>query len=260
MTELSVIIPAYNEEARLPRTLESVHSFLAKRERSFEIIVVDDGSLDHTVDEVETFAATHEHVKLISYAPNKGKGHAVRVGMLAAAGTHIIFNDADGSSPIEEIEKLEGSLECGYDIAIGSRAKPDNSRKVDALAYRKYIGNTFNLIVQSLVLPGIHDTQCGFKMFRQDVARDIFSVAQMDGFAFDVEILYIAKIRRYTVDEIAINWSNVEGSKVNVFVDSPKMLIGLLKVAFDAWAGRYRPVTKLKQQVERDRANLGRNR
>ncbi len=260
MTELSVIIPAYNEETRLPRTLESVHSYLTKRGRSFEIIVVDDGSLDHTVDEVETFAETHEHVRVLSYAPNKGKGHAVRIGMLAASGSVIIFNDADGSSPIEEIEKLEHSIDCGFDIAIGSRAKPDKTRKVDALTYRKYIGNTFNLIVQSLVLPGIHDTQCGFKMFRHAVARDIFSVAQMDGFAFDVEVLYIAKIRHYRVDEIAINWSNVEGSKVNVFVDSPKMFIGLLKVAFGAWAGRYRRVTAVKQNVERDRAKLGRNR
>lgn len=242
MLEISVVIPAYNEELRLPATLSSVHAYLAEREtRSFEILVVDDGSSDATVAAVEDFARSHENVRLVSYKPNRGKGYAVRTGMLAAEGELIIFNDADGSSPIEEIEKLIASIEKkGSDIAIGSRAKPDESRFVDALAYRKYLGNSFNLIVRSLVLPGIYDTQCGFKMFKKAVARDIFSVATMDGFAFDVEILYIARLRKYVIDEVPINWANVEGSKVNVFTDSPRMFLQVLKVAVGAWTGRYR--------------------
>jgi dolichyl-phosphate beta-glucosyltransferase len=240
MTELSVIIPAYNEEARLPRTLDSVYTYLSKRGRDFEIIVVDDGSIDHTVQEVETFAETHENVRVLQYAPNQGKGYAVRTGMLAARGELVLFNDADGASPIEEIEKLERSIADGADIAIGSRAKPDESRHVEALAYRKHIGNTFNLLVRTLVLPGYYDTQCGFKMFRHKVAQDIFSVAHMNGFAFDVELLYIAKIRHYRVDEIPINWTNIDGSKVNVLVDSPKMLVEMLKVAVGSWFGKYR--------------------
>lgn len=243
MPEISVVIPAYNEELRLPATLSSVHSYmseLADKERSFEILVVDDGSSDATVKAVEDFAGTHANVRVVSYKPNRGKGYAVRTGMLAAEGDLIIFNDADGSSPIEEIEKLIASIEKGSDIAIGSRAKPDESRFVDALAYRKYLGNSFNLIVRSLVLPGIYDTQCGFKMFKKAVARDIFSVATMDGFAFDVEILYIARLRKYTIDEVPINWANVEGSKVNVFTDSPRMFLQVLKVAMGAWTGRYK--------------------
>ncbi len=237
-----MIIPAFNEEARLPRTLDSVYTYLSKRGTAFEIIVVDDGSTDHTVDEVETFAETHPNVRVIQYAPNQGKGYAVRTGMLAARGANVLFNDADGASPIEEIVKLEKSIADGADIAIGSRAKPDQTRKVEALVYRKYIGNTFNLLVRGLVLPGYHDTQCGFKMFRHKVAQDIFSVSAMNGFAFDVELLYIARLRHYKVDEIAINWTNIDGSKVNVLTDSPKMLVELLKVAVGAWFGKYRPL------------------
>jgi len=240
MTELSVIIPAYNEEARLPRTLESVYNFLTKRGTSFEIIVVDDGSADHTVDEVESFAQGRENVRVISYAPNQGKGHAVRTGMLAAKGQLCIFDDADGASPIEEIVKLEARIADGADVAIGSRAKPDETRHVEALLYRKYIGNTFNLLVQSLVLPGIHDTQCGFKMFKHKVAQDVFSVTTMNGYAFDVEVLYVSKLRHYRVDEVPINWTNVDGSKVNVLTDSPKMLVELVKVAAGAWFGKYK--------------------
>ncbi len=242
-----MIIPAYNEEARLPRTLDSVYTYLSKRGSAFEIIVVDDGSVDHTVQEVETFADTHPNVKVMQYAPNQGKGYAVRTGMLAARGELVLFNDADGASPIEEIEKLERAIANGADIAIGSRAKPDDSRVVEALTYRKYIGNTFNLLVRSLVLPGYYDTQCGFKMFRHKVAQDIFSVASMNGFAFDVELLYIAKIRNYKVDEIAINWTNIDGSKVNVLVDSPKMLVEMLKVAVGSWFGKYRPLALPKE-------------
>lgn len=240
MLELSVIIPAFNEESRLPKTLDSVYGFLSGRGRSFEIVVVDDGSHDNTADVVIEYSKNHPEVRLLSYQPNKGKGHAVRVGMLAGKGDLLLIDDADGSSPIEEVERLEDAIANGADIAIGSRAKPDPSRKVDALVHRKFIGNTFNAIVQSLVLPGFYDTQCGFKMFKRQVARDIFGVNRIDGFGFDVEVLYIAKIRGYKTEEIAINWANMEGSKVNVLVDSPKMFLEVIKVACSAWFGMYK--------------------
>lgn len=241
MPELSVIIPAYNEESRLPKTLDSVHGFLSGRGRSFEILVVDDGSHDNTAEIVSQYGKSRPEVRVISYQPNKGKGHAVRIGMLAAKGDLLLIDDADGSSPISEIERLEAAIAGGADIAIGSRAKPDESRKVDALAHRKFIGNTFNAIVQSLLLPGLYDTQCGFKLFKRQVARDIFSVNRIDGFGFDVEVLYIAKTRGYKTEEIAINWANMEGSKVNVLVDSPKMFLEVSKVAVSSWFGAYRP-------------------
>jgi dolichyl-phosphate beta-glucosyltransferase len=243
MIELSVIIPAYNEESRLPRTLDSVYQFLSKRGRSFEIVVVDDGSMDRTSDVVITYAKDHPEVRVIQYQPNRGKGFAVRTGILAARGEAMLIDDADGSSPIEEVERLEEALRGGADIAIGSRAKPDPSRKVEALLHRKFIGNTFNAIVQSLLLPGFYDTQCGFKLFKRAAARDIFSVNRIDGFGFDVEVLYIARMRSYKTEELAINWANMEGSKVNVLVDSPKMFLEVLKVTLSAWFGLYKKKT-----------------
>lgn len=241
MPQLSIVIPAFNEENRLPATLDSVSQFLTEQGKSFEIVVVDDGSHDGTADVVQAYSQKNPQVRLVSYQPNRGKGFAVRTGMLAARGDLLLMNDADGSSPIEEMIRLEDAIAGGADIAFGSRAKPDPTRKVQAQAHRKFIGNTFNFIVQSLLLPGFYDTQCGFKMFRRAVARDIFSVNRINGFGFDVEILFIGRKRGYKISEVAINWSNVEGSKVNVLVDSPKMFLEVLKVTFASWLGMYKP-------------------
>ena len=259
MLELSVVIPAYNEEKRLPSTLESVHAYLTETGRDFEIIVVNDGSKDKTCAVVEEFATHHDGVRLLTYETNKGKGHAVRIGMLAANGQKVLFNDADGASPIEEVVKLEKAVAEGASVAIGSRAKPDESRKVAALAHRKFIGNSFNTIVKTLVLDGIYDTQCGFKMFTNEAAQNIFSVAQEDGFAFDVELLYIAKVRGYKTTEVAINWSNVEGSKINVVVDSMKMFGELLRISLRSKLGKYKasnaPITRPPlKQIHRENA------
>ncbi|HEY9712140.1 MAG TPA: dolichyl-phosphate beta-glucosyltransferase [Chroococcales cyanobacterium] len=244
MPEVSIVIPAYNEESRLLKTLESVHQCLSAREADFEIVVVDDGSTDTTVNLVDQFAMHHDGVRLISYSPNQGKGHAVRTGIRAAKGDLILIDDADGSAPIAELSRLEDAISAGADIAIGSRNMPDQNRVINALAYRKYIGNTFNIIVQSLLLPGVRDTQCGFKLFKWQVAQDIFSVAAQNGFAFDVEILYIAKIRGYKISEIAIDWSNVEGSKVNLVIDSLKMLLEVLKIRITALIGGYKKLER----------------
>ncbi|MBA4078035.1 MAG: glycosyl transferase family 2 [Cyanobacteria bacterium PR.023] len=238
--QVSVIIPAYNEDRRLPITLTAVYRYLYQSGLSFEIIVVDDGSYDDTAAYVEEFAQQYPGVRLLSYAPNRGKGYAVRTGMLAARGDYLLMNDADGSSPIEEMQKLLVKGEEGFDVVIGSRATGDPEAVIKALPHRKYIGNTFNLIVQKLILPGIKDTQCGFKLFRRQAAHDIFSVSRLNGYAFDVEILYIARLRDYKIAEIAINWANVEGSKVNVLTDSPRMLAEVLRITFSAWFGGYR--------------------
>ncbi len=240
MPQLSVIIPAYNEQRRLPATLESVHGYLTQRNLTFEILIVDDGSHDDTAEVVEMFAVAHSGVRLLSYQPNQGKGHAVRTGILSAKGDLMLIDDADGSSPIEELERLERGITSGADLVIGSRAKSDESRQVQALAYRKWIGNTFNFLVQRLLLPGIYDTQCGFKLFKAEAAREIFAVAQIDGFGFDVEILHIARVRGYKIAEVGINWHNVEGSKVNVFADSPKMFLDVLQVVLRSLFGRYK--------------------
>lgn len=223
MPQISVVIPAYNEERRLPSTLESVHAYLTENYGEFEIVVVDDGSMDKTIDIVETFAKHHPGIRLISYSPNQGKGYAIRTGVLQAHGDLILIDDADGSSPIGEVKLLQDAILNGSDIAIGSRNKPDSDRVVVAEAHRKYIGNTFNMIVQTLLLPGIYDTQCGFKLFKKKAAHDVFRVSLQGGFAFDVEILYIARIQNYKITEVGINWNNVAGSKVNVLMDSAAM-------------------------------------
>lgn len=242
MTEISIVIPAYNEELRLRSTLSSVYEYLDKQGFSFEIVVVDDGSQDNTAGVVEEFATTHKEVRLLSYAPNSGKGFAVRTGMLSACGDYVLMNDADGASPIEEIRLLLAAIGEGYEVAIGSRAKKDEGRKttVKAHLHRKYMGNTFNLIVQSLLLPGLKDTQCGFKLFTRQCAQDVFSVSRLNGFAFDVEVLYICRLRNYKVKEVPINWTNITGSKVNVFTDSTRMFLDVLKITLAGWFGRYK--------------------
>ena len=240
MIDLSVVIPAYNEESRLLSTLESVWRFLSEYGCTFEIIVVNDGSKDGTAQLVQEFAKHHDNVRLISYDINKGKGYAVKAGVLAAFGNFILLDDADGSSPIDEVVRLKEAILNGADIAIGSRAKPDPSRTVKALAYRTYMGVTFNCIVQSLLLPGLYDTQCGFKLFKQEVAKNVFSASRINGYGFDVEILTIDKGKHYKIEEIAINWTNVAGSKINMFCDSAKMLTEVLKIRWFSQLGIYR--------------------
>jgi dolichyl-phosphate beta-glucosyltransferase len=239
MPELSIVIPAYNEEKRLLPVLNSVHSFFSAKRTDFEIIVVNDGSVDNTSLLVNQFSNTHNNVRLIEYTPNKGKGFAIKKGVLTASGDLILIDDADGSSPIAESDRLLRSIKNGADLAIGSRAKLDSSCIINALPYRTYIGNTFNRLVQSLLVPGVQDTQCGFKLFKKAVAYDLFSAATINGYAFDVEILYLSTLRKYKLDEVPINWNNVPGSKVNIFVDSLKMLFEVLKIKCNGMQGKY---------------------
>lgn len=240
MLDISVVIPAYNEENRLPATLESVYEYLKSSGKSFEILIVDDGSQDKTAAVVESFAKHAEGVRLLTYSPNQGKGYAVRTGILSCLGATILIDDADGSSPISELSKLEQAVGNGFDIAIGSRAKLSTTTKVTALSYRKFLGNTFNAIVQALLLPGMLDTQCGFKLFRRKAAMEAFSQARLKGYGFDVETLYIARIHGYKIEEVPINWNHVDGSKVNVVFDSACMFFEILGIAFSAVLGRYK--------------------
>jgi dolichyl-phosphate beta-glucosyltransferase len=240
MPKYSIIIPAYNEENRLPATLQSVYDYMQKRRDSFEIIVVDDGSSDGTAAYVQNFPCVGGTVRVISYSPNKGKGSAVRTGIFAARGELLLIDDADGSSPIEELSRLEAELDRGADIVIGSRAKPDPERVVQALAHRKLIGGTFNRIVRMLLLDGLYDTQCGFKLFKREAARNVFCRSSLNGYGFDVEVLYVARLLGYEIAETAINWANVDGSKVNVFIDSPKMFLELLNIKRRGLTGAYR--------------------
>ena len=216
---LSVVIPAYNEEARILRTLERTVEYLDTTEsRPYEVLVVSDGSTDRTEALVREFAQQHPQVKLLAYQPNRGKGHAVRYGILRAQGEWILFSDADLATPIEELEKLAPYLQQGYEVAIGSRPLRESQLVVRQPFYREWAGRAFNKAVQLLAVRGIHDTQCGFKTCRRHVAQETFPRLQFfkqaerpSGWkvsAYDVELLYIMEKAGYTIKEVVVEWQN----------------------------------------------------
>jgi len=223
---LSIVIPAYNEGERLGKTLDRVIEWTDAHFSNAEILVVDDGSTDNTVAVAESYAP---RVNLVSYRPNRGKGYAVRTGVLASTGKTILFSDADLSTPIEECLKLGKALEKA-DIAIGSRGLPESDIVQKQPWYRQTMGKTFNRIVQLLAVRGVSDTQCGFKMFRGDVARSLFENLTISRFAFDVEILYMAGQQDYRIVEVPVQWINDERTHVNAVTDSSRMFVDVAKI------------------------------
>lgn len=221
---LSVVIPAYNEEARLGPTVERVLAYLAARGGDTELVVVDDGSKDGTAALARAGGA-----RVIVQPANRGKGAAVRTGMLAATGSRVLFSDADLATPIEELAKLEARLDAGDDVAIGSRALRDSDIRVRQHWMRESMGRGFNLIVRALLLGGIRDTQCGFKLFTREAAQDLFGRATIDGFAFDVEILWLAR-GRFRVVEVPVVWRHVEESKVSPGTDAARMFADIVRL------------------------------
>ncbi len=219
LRSLSIIIPAYNEERRLPSTLETVRSYLQTKSLDFvEVVVVDDGSRDGTARIVEDAAARDARIRLVRNPGNRGKGYAVRHGMEEARGEWVLFSDADLSAPIEELDKLEAAIEKqSADGAIGSRALDRSLVGKRQSAFREFSGRVFNLAMRIVTGLPYRDTQCGFKIFRRDVAHAVASRQQTDGFGFDVEILYIAKKHGYRVLEVPVRWFNVEGTKVSLW-------------------------------------------
>lgn len=229
--KISVVIPAYNEDRRLARTLVETWNFLDSYSPSYEIIVVDDGSIDATALLVRQFHRLNPRIILIRLGRNRGKGAAVRLGMNNARGRYIIYLDADGSSRIDHMAKLVCAVDDGADVAIGSRITRGNDEtKVTRLWHRHLIGQTFNFFVQRIAVPGFLDTQCGFKMFRQQVARVLFSKQKIEGFAFDVEVLYLCRRLGFRVVEIPIDWSHAPGSKLWLLRDSLYMLFDLCRI------------------------------
>jgi len=239
LPSLSVVIPAFNEAVRLPRTLTEVLGALAPSGRDFEVLVVDDGSSDDTSGIARQFGDIDARVRLIRLDRNQGKGGAVRAGVLAAKGSDVLFLDADGATPFSELSKLEQALADGADVAIGTRASRSEPQHVKALWYRKFLGTIFNGLVRLLVLKGYTDTQCGFKVLRAQVARDIFSRTRLDGYTFDVEILTLARLLGFKVREVAVDWAEQSGSKVNVLVDSFRMLKDLFVIRWWTLSGAY---------------------
>ncbi len=226
---LSVVIPAYNEEARLEPTLRAVIAYLEAEKPDFEIVVVDDGSSDGTAAVVREIASDEPRVRLVELGQNAGKGAAVRAGMLAAEGASVLFSDADLATPIEELTKLERAIADGADIAIASRAADGADIRVRQHPLRELMGRTFNVMVRLTGLGGLRDTQCGFKLFTRDAARDLFGRSEVDGFAFDVEILVLAR-GRYRVAEVPVVWRHIDESKVSPGSDAARMFLDLWRI------------------------------
>lgn len=220
---VSVVIPAYNEERRLPPTLIDIIDFFDRKGCKYEVIVVDDGSSDNTSEVVRKFERVRSEVRLIQLPKNQGKGHAVRLGVLNSHGARILFADADGATPIAEVDRLMAALDGGADIAIGSRAIASDDTKVSTSLHRKILGRAFNRCVNVILLPNISDTQCGFKLFSRKAGLFLFRKQTSDRFSFDVELLFLAHKVGLSIAEVPINWRNVPGSKVNLALDAMMM-------------------------------------
>jgi dolichyl-phosphate beta-glucosyltransferase len=224
-----VVIPAYNEAHRLPAYLSEVVAYFDGRGEPYEVIVVDDGSADETAARVLEAQSIHPAVTLHRLAENRGKGFAVRAGMRAARGDLRLMADADGATPIAEVKRLETVIQAGADLAVGSRALPDPSVRREVLLHRKVSGEIFNFFARRMGVGNVTDTQCGFKLFRGAVAEALFGELETTGFGFDVELLMLARRRRYRVIEVAINWADQPGSKVEVLRDGPRMLAQIVR-------------------------------
>jgi glycosyltransferase involved in cell wall biosynthesis len=238
--ELSIVIPAVNEECRLPGTLEKIHHYLTAKPLRAEVLVVDDGSTDSTAQVVDAQRERYPEVRRISNPTNHGKGYAVRQGMLEAQGEFMLFSDADLSTPIEEADKLLAALRSGqYDGAIGSRGLDRSLIAGRQSMLREAGGMAFNLIVRLTTGLPFADTQCGFKAFRRDRGRILFEQQRVDGFGFDPEILFLARRHGLKIVEIPVRWAHHPGSKVKFMTDGLRMLAELGTIRRNARRGLY---------------------
>lgn len=228
MSFLSVVIPAYNESDRLPHTLELFLDYLSQQTYDWEVIVVDDGSTDATGAIVNELAQQRSQIQLITLSHNQGKGAAVKSGVLASKGDRILFSDADGSTPITELEKLQKVLDQGSEIAIGNRR--NSALVVRQPLHRVIIGEGFNWLARLALQADIRDTQCGFKLLRGEIGRQLFSQMQMQGFSFDVELLYLAIKAGYQIEEVPVIWIDDKRSKVKVWRDPVLVFIDLIRI------------------------------
>lgn len=234
---LSIIIPAHNEEHRLPQALDKIKAFLSRQAYTAEVVVVENGSQDQTLEIARQHARSMPALRVL-HEDQRGKGLAVRTGMLAAKGDYRFICDVDLSMPIEEVNRFIPPALADFDIAIASREAPGAVR-YDEPAYRHFTGRVFNFIVRVMALPGLQDTQCGFKCFRAEVAEKVFPLQTMAGWAFDVEVLFIARRKGYRIVDIPIPWYFNADSRVRLIRDSFRMFFDLLTIRLNAIRGKY---------------------
>jgi len=236
--DVSIIVPAYNEERRIINTLECVNKYFLGKTITRQIIVVDDGSSDNTAGLVENLKNDIDNLSVIRYCQNRGKGYAIKKGIEESHGEYILFSDADNSTPIEEFEKVCPLLKSNH-VVIGSRYMPGSNIIVSQPGYRVLIGRLANKLIQFFLLDGIQDTQCGFKAFRHEAAREIFSRVKVNRFGFDMEILAIARLLNFSVREIPVSWNNSPESRIRPVKDVIRTFGELVYIKLNLWGGRY---------------------
>ncbi len=234
---LSIIIPAHNEENRLPQTLEQVFAFLGKQTYEAEVLVIENGSTDRTLEIAQEYARQHPRLRVI-HEDGRGKGLAVHRGMFEARGEYRMMCDADLSMPINEVNKFIPPALGDYDVAIASREAKGAVRYGEP-RYRHLGGRGINLVIRTLILPGLEDTQCGFKCFSAKAAEELFKRQTLFGWSFDIELLFLAKRFKYRVAEIPIDWYYRDESKVNALQDALHMIGDIFRIHVNAWQGRY---------------------
>jgi len=236
--ELSIIVPSFNEELRLPASLDHIAEYVAASRRSTEVLVVDDGSTDRTAEVAAAYADRIANLRVLKNGENRGKGYSVRHGMLEAKGEVVLFTDADLSAPIEEADKLLAAMEQ-YDVAIGSRAMDRSLIKVHESAFREFAGIVFNRIVRTVLWLPFVDTQCGFKAFRRERCRILFEQQRIERFGFDPELLFLARRHGLKAVEIPVRWSHSPATKINMMRDSIQMFVDVFTIRWNAMLGRY---------------------
>jgi dolichyl-phosphate beta-glucosyltransferase len=241
--ELSIIIPSFNEELRLPATLEKIAAFIQAERPDTEVIVVDDGSVDRTAEVAVSFRCKIPSLRVLSNGVNRGKGFSVRHGSLEARGNITLFTDADLSAPIEEAPKLLSALKTS-DVAIGSRAVDRSLIEVHESPFREFAGIVFNKIVRTILRLPFVDTQCGFKAFRRERCRIIFEQQTIERFGFDPELLYLARHHGLSIVEVPVRWAHSPATKVNMMRDSVQMFLDVFIIGWNAVRGRYKKAAK----------------
>jgi glycosyltransferase involved in cell wall biosynthesis len=237
MKEISIVIPAYNEEKRIEKSLQEIIKYCKNNFQKYEVIVVDDGSKDKTREIVRRYS---EKVKLVENGVNRGKGYSVRQGILQAQHGLILFSDSDLATPIKEVAKMIEEIDQGHDVVIASRNMKESDIQIKQPLYRQLLGKSFPLLVNMITLPGFKDTQCGFKLFKKEAGQKIVRLQTLERFSFDVEILFIAKKLGYKIKEVPVTWIDQPGSKVSVGRDSFKMLKDLVLIRNNFRKGRYK--------------------